>query len=111
MQTSPADVNDLSGRRSREQRLLRRRRLAQTAWQLGPHTLSRRGAETIARRIAEYWQGLGHVVVVRIEPIEETDAAKSKTPAYRVTSDLVGGLPQSRAGWPTAAPLRRVRQW
>jgi hypothetical protein len=51
------------------------------------------GAEGLAQKIRTYWSDRGYAVTVQVERIEEVD---DRRPAFRVTSDLKGGLPRRR---------------
>lgn len=50
------------------------------------------GANTLARRIREFWRNLGRSVNVYVEPMSIHDAAQT---LYIVRSDMRNGVPRS----------------
>jgi hypothetical protein len=57
-------------------------------------TLSQRGAMALARRLEQFWHEQGYPAVrFWAEPIDERFAKVGTYEVYRVTCNLVGGLP------------------
>lgn len=57
-------------------------------------TLSRDGAMALARRLQQYWHGLGYPAVrFWAEPVPERFAKVGTYEIYRVVCNLVNGLP------------------
>ena len=58
-----------------------------------PDHITRNGAETLARRISNFWAAAGHDVDVWAESFGSHDGRET---AWHVRSNLVGGLPKRR---------------